>query len=170
MGTYKIGYFVGSLSSRSINRVLSKALISVAPEELEFTEIPIKDLPLYSPDYDADYPPAGRALKDAIAASDGILFISPEYNRSRPRCPEECHRLGVPALGHQLLRAQANGHHRHITRQHRHGRDASIHAPQLNAPEAYIKFSREIYRNFRIRRLEHNESRCASLRQEALRI
>ena len=84
MATFKIGYLVGSLASNSINRTLSKALIKLAPEELEFTEIPIKDLPLYSPDYDADYPPAGRAFKDAVADSDGILFISPEYNRSIP--------------------------------------------------------------------------------------
>lgn len=60
MATYKIGYFVGSLASGSINRTLSKALIRLAPEELEFTEIPIRDLPLYNPDYDSDFPPAGR--------------------------------------------------------------------------------------------------------------
>src|SRR5674476_1515164 len=50
--TYKVGYFIGSLSSTSINRVLSKALIRLAPDELAFVEIPTKDLPLYSPDYD----------------------------------------------------------------------------------------------------------------------
>jgi chromate reductase len=54
---FKIGYFVGSLSSNSINRTLSKALIRLASAELEFTEIPIKDLPLYSPDFDAAFPP-----------------------------------------------------------------------------------------------------------------
>jgi len=53
MATYKIGYFVGSLSSGSINRTLSKALIRLAPEELEFTEIPISELPLYNPDLTA---------------------------------------------------------------------------------------------------------------------
>jgi len=81
---YKVGYFVGSLSSQSINRTLSRALIRLAPADLEFTEIPIGDLPLYSPDFDADYPPEARALKEAIAASDAILFVSPEYNRSIP--------------------------------------------------------------------------------------
>jgi len=81
---FKIGYFVGSLSSNSINRTLSRALIRLAPAELEFTEIPIRDLPLYSPDFDAAFPPVGQALKDAISASDGILFVSPEYNRSIP--------------------------------------------------------------------------------------
>lgn len=81
---YRVGYFIGSLSSHSINRTLSKALLRVAPHDMEFSEIPIGDLPLYSPDFDADYPPQGRALKEAIAASDAVLFVSPEYNRSIP--------------------------------------------------------------------------------------
>lgn len=84
MTKYKVGYFVGSLSSTSINRLLSKALIRVAPEELEMVEIPIRDLPLYSQDYDEDYPPVARALKQAIADVDAVLFITPEYNRGIP--------------------------------------------------------------------------------------
>ena len=72
--SYKVGYFVGSLSSTSINRVLSKALIRVAPDDLEFTEIPIGNLPLYSSDHDADYPAEARALKTAIESSDAVLF------------------------------------------------------------------------------------------------
>ena len=84
MTTYRVGYFVGSLAKASINRTLSKALVRLAPENLEFIEIPIRDLPLYSYDYDEDYPPEGRALKDAIASVDAILFVTPEYNRSIP--------------------------------------------------------------------------------------
>jgi len=84
MTTYKVGYFVGSLSSTSINRVLSKALVRLAPPELVMTEIPIKDLPLYSQDFDADFPPVARALKKSIADVDAVLFVTPEYNRSIP--------------------------------------------------------------------------------------
>lgn len=84
MRRYNVGYFVGSLSSNSINRVLSKALIRLAPPNLEFTELPIGNLPLYSPDFDSDYPPEPQALKDSIAACDAVLFITPEYNRSIP--------------------------------------------------------------------------------------
>jgi chromate reductase len=76
MTVYKIGYFVGSLSSTSINRVLSKALIGLAPKDFEFTEIPIGNLP--------DYPPEALALKASIARADAILFVTPEYNRSVP--------------------------------------------------------------------------------------
>lgn len=84
MTTYKVGYFVGSLSSKSINRMLANALVRLAPAGLSLTEIPIKDLPLYSSDYDADYPPVARALKQAIADVDAVLFVTPEYNRSIP--------------------------------------------------------------------------------------
>jgi chromate reductase len=81
---YTVGYFVGSIATASINRKLAQALIKLAPAELEFTEIPIRDLPLYSYDYDADYPPAGRALKEAIESVDAVLFVTPEYNRGMP--------------------------------------------------------------------------------------
>ena len=67
MAKYQVGYFVGSLSSTSINRELSQVLIKLAPEDLEFTEIPIGNLSLYSQDYDANYPPEATALKDAIS-------------------------------------------------------------------------------------------------------
>ena len=84
MTTYKVGYFVGSLSSTSINRLLAKALVRLAPRELEMVEIAIRDLPLYSQDYDADYPAVARAFKKAIADVDGVLFVTPEFNRSIP--------------------------------------------------------------------------------------
>jgi len=84
MTTHKVGYLIGSLAKGSINRRLAKALVRLAPPELEMSEISFKDLPLYSYDYDADYPPAGKAFKDAIAAVNAVLFVTPEYNRSIP--------------------------------------------------------------------------------------
>ena len=84
MSGYRVGYIIGSLSTESINRTLAKALIRLAPTHLRFVEIPIRDLPLYNRDFDTDYPPAARALKDAIAAVDAVLFVTPEYNRGIP--------------------------------------------------------------------------------------
>ncbi len=81
---HKVGYLIGSLSSTSINRRLSKALIKLAPSELTLQEITFRDLPLYSPDFDANYPPVARQFKQAISECDAILFITPEYNRSIP--------------------------------------------------------------------------------------
>lgn len=84
MGTFKVGYLVGSLARASINRKLARALVRLAPPQLAWSEIGFGDLPLYSYDYDADYPPVARAFKDSIAAADAILFVTPEYNRSIP--------------------------------------------------------------------------------------
>jgi chromate reductase len=84
MAPYKVGYLVGSLATASINRLLAKALERLAPPELVMSEIPIRDLPLYSYDYDADFPPVARAFKQAIADVDAVLFVTPEYNRSIP--------------------------------------------------------------------------------------
>jgi chromate reductase len=86
MSGYQVGYIVGSLSTESINRTLAEALIRLAPKSLKFVEIPILDLPLYNRDFDTDFPPAGQALKDAIAEADAVLFVSPEYNRGIPGC------------------------------------------------------------------------------------
>jgi chromate reductase len=84
MAKYEVGYLVGSLSSTSINRLLAKALVQLAPPELRLTEIPIRDLPLYSQDHDADFPAVARSFKQAIADVDAVLFVTPEYNRSIP--------------------------------------------------------------------------------------
>ena len=100
MAAYKVGYFVGSLSSTSINRLLAKALVRLAPPELTLTEIPIKDLPLYSPDFDADYPPVARTLKQSIADVDAVLFVTPEYNRSIPVVGAAARRLSSIAARH----------------------------------------------------------------------
>lgn len=84
MTTYKVGYFVGSLATASIHRLFSKALIRLVPSELTLTEISFKDLPLYSYDFDSEYPPAARAFKQAIHGVDAVLFVTPEYNRFIP--------------------------------------------------------------------------------------
>ncbi|MGO4805449.1 NADPH-dependent FMN reductase [Arthrobacter sp. 2MCAF15] len=150
---YKIGYFVGSLSSTSINRTLSKALIRLAPAELEFTEIPIKDLQLYSPDFDAAFPPEGQALKDAVAASDGILFVSPEYNRSIPGALKNAIDWGSRPWGTNsfarkptgIIGASPGGIGTAVMQSSFRSVLSFLDAPQLNAPEAYIRFTPEVY-------------------------
>ena len=84
MTTFRVGYIVGSLSSKSLNRKLAQALVKLAPAELTMTEIEWRDLPIYSPDYDRDYPPVATAFKAAIAEAHAVLFVTPEYNRSIP--------------------------------------------------------------------------------------
>lgn len=80
----RIGYIVGSISSTSLNRRLARALAKLAPEGVEFEEIVIKDLPFYSPDYDTDFPQVGLDFKKHIEGVDGVVIVTPEYNRSIP--------------------------------------------------------------------------------------
>lgn len=151
--SYKVGYFVGSLSSTSINRVLSKALIGVAPDDLEFTEIPIGDLGLYSPDYDSDYPAEARALKDAIAASDAILFITPEYNRSVPGALKNAidwasRPWGQNSFDHlptAVIGASIGVIGTAVAQQSLRAVLAFCNARQMTAPEAYIHFTPEVF-------------------------
>jgi chromate reductase, NAD(P)H dehydrogenase (quinone) len=122
MTTYKIGYLVGSLAIGSINRKLARALVQLAPKSLEFNEISFRELPLYSYDYDTDFPPAAKAFKATIAAADAVLFVTPEYNRSIPGGLKNAKRLGQPPLRQQFLCAQALGGDRNLARRDRDGR------------------------------------------------
>jgi chromate reductase len=146
MRRFEVGYFVGSISSGSINRQLAQALIRLAPPRLAFREIPIGDLPLYRRDYDDDYPPAGRALKEALAAVDAVLFVTPEYNRSipgalknaidwasRPRGTNSFARKPSAVIGASTGRLGTA-----FAQQSLRSVLSFCNAPQMNAPEAYI--------------------------------
>lgn len=84
MTQYKIAVVVGSLRKDSYNRKLADGLIKLAPKEFSFTHISIGDLPLYNQDDDDNPAPAVKKLKADIAAAQGLLFVTPEYNRSMP--------------------------------------------------------------------------------------
>ncbi|MGF6244330.1 MULTISPECIES: NADPH-dependent FMN reductase [Paraburkholderia] len=81
---HHIAVVVGSLRRESINRQLAQALISLAPADFSFEFLDIGALPLYSQDYDADFPDVARQFKQKIEAADGLLFVTAEYNRSIP--------------------------------------------------------------------------------------
>jgi chromate reductase len=84
MSRYNIAVLVGSLRRESFNRKLATALARLAPEEFTFKQLEIGDLPLYNQDDDADQPAPTKRLKAEIQAASGLLFVTPEYNRSLP--------------------------------------------------------------------------------------
>ena len=148
MSSYKVGYFVGSLSKVSINRLLSRALVRLAPSELEMSEIPFKDLPLYSYDYDADYPPVAADFKKAIAAVDAVLFVTPEYNRSIPGSLKNAidwasRPWGTNSFARKpsaVIGTSPGKIGTAIGQQHLRSILAFCNSPQMNAIEAYIQF------------------------------
>jgi chromate reductase len=84
MMTYRIAVVVGSLRRDSFNRQLAQGLARLAPQGMEFVQVRIDDLPLYNQDDDARQAEPVRRLKSEIAAAQGVLFVTPEYNRSIP--------------------------------------------------------------------------------------
>jgi chromate reductase len=84
MTQYDIAVVVGSLRRDSFNRKLATGLARLAPADFRLKEVQIGDLPLYNQDDDANQAPAVKRLKSEIAGAKGLLFITPEYNRSVP--------------------------------------------------------------------------------------
>lgn len=144
---YTVGYFVGSLSQDSINRKLANALIGLAPAELEFVEIPIGGLPLYNYDFDADYPAEGRALKEAIASVDAVLFVTPEYNRSVPGALKNAIDWASRPWGQNsftrkpsaVIGGSIGAIGTAVGQQHLRSILSFCDSPQMNSPEAYIQ-------------------------------
>ncbi len=84
MAQYDIAVVVGSLRKDSFNAKLAVALGKLAPADFNFHRVEIGDLPLYSQDDDADQAQPVKRLRGEIAAAQGVLFVTPEYNRSIP--------------------------------------------------------------------------------------
>ena len=149
MTTFKVGYLIGSLATGSINRKLASALIRLAPETLEFSEIPFRDLPLYSYDYDEDYPQVARDFKAAIKASDAILFVTPEYNRSIPGGLKNAIDWASRPYGSNaftrkpsaVIGTSPGAIGTAVAQQSLRSVLSFCNAPQMNAPEAYIQFT-----------------------------
>ena len=145
---YTVGYLVGSLAKASINRKLAQALVKLAPSELQLREIAIGDLPLYSYDYDGNYPKVARDFKQAILDSDAILFVTPEYNRSIPGAPKNAidwasRPYGQNAFARKpsaVIGTTPGSIGTAIAQQHLRGVLAFCNSPQMNSPEAYIQF------------------------------
>ena len=84
MSQFQIGVIVGSLRKDSFNRQLATAISRLTPADFTFEHLEIGDLPLYNQDDDANPAAPVTRLKNEIASSQGLLFVTPEYNRSYP--------------------------------------------------------------------------------------
>lgn len=148
MATYTVGYLVGSISSDSINRILANALIRLAPSELRLVEVEIANLPLYRRDYDSGFPHECVALKTAIEATDAILFVTPEYNRSIPGALKNAIDWASRPYGQNAFTRKPSGVigtspgkiGTAIAQQHLRSILAFCNSPLMNSIEAYIQF------------------------------
>ena len=148
MTTHQVGYLIGSLAKNSINRKLTKALVQLAPPQLQMREISFKELPLYSYDYDADFPPVARTFKEAIASVDAVLFVTPEYNRSIPGGLKNAIDWASRPYGKNsfarkpsaVIGTSPGAIGTAVAQQSLRSVLSFCNSPQMNAPEAYIQF------------------------------
>ena len=150
MTQFTVGHLIGSFAKASINRQLATALVRLAPPELRLKEIPFRDLPLYCTDDEVDYPPQARALKDAIAAADAVLFVTPEYNRSIPGGLKNAIDWASRPYGQNsfarkpsaIIGASPGKIGTAIAQTHLRSILAYCNSPLMNSIEAYIQFER----------------------------
>ena len=146
MSQYPIAVIVGSLRQDSINRKLATALAKLAPPEFTFTQVEIGDLPQYNQDDDADQAPAVKRMKSEIAAARGVLFVTPEYNRSIPGVLKNALDHGSRPYGQSVwggkpagvLGASIGAVGTALAQQHLRNVLAYLDMPTLGQPEVFI--------------------------------
>ena len=82
--TMQVGLIVGSLRRESMSRRIGQALAELAPSGMAMRELVYGDLPIYNGDLEAQVPQPWQRLRTEVLASDALLFVIPEYNRSVP--------------------------------------------------------------------------------------
>ncbi|HKX91168.1 MAG TPA: NAD(P)H-dependent oxidoreductase [Sphingomicrobium sp.] len=102
---YKIAILVGSLRKDSINRKIARSICALRDDNLDCSMVEIGDLPLYNQDYDSapEQPPEYVRFRDQIRAADGVLFCTPEYNRSVPGVLKNALDIGSRPYGQSVF-------------------------------------------------------------------
>jgi chromate reductase, NAD(P)H dehydrogenase (quinone) len=147
MNRYEIAVLVGSLRRDSFNRKLANGLARLAPGEFHFRHCEIGDLPLYNQDDDGRQAEAVKRLKGEIAAAQGLLFVSPEYNRSVPGLLKNAIDHASRPYGQSVFAGKPSGIigvsigaiGTAIAQQHLRIILAYLDAPALGQPEAFIQ-------------------------------
>lgn len=152
MSDYRVGVVVGSLRRDSFNRRLAGAIVKLAPSEFLFKQLQIGDLPLYNQDDGASPAEPVRRLKAEITESDGILLVTPEYNRSMPgvlkNAPDHASRpsgqsawAGKPAV---VIGASQGSIGTALAQPHLRNSLAYLDMPTLGQPKAFVQVKEEL--------------------------
>ena len=148
MSQYQIAMVVGSLRQDSYNRKLAQALTKMAPPEFSFDFVEIGDLPPYNQDDDANQAEQVKRMKQQIAAAQGVIFVTPEYNRSIPGVLKNALDHGSRPYGQNVwagkpagvIGASMGAIGTALAQQHLRNIISYLDMPTLTAPEAYLKF------------------------------
>jgi chromate reductase len=109
MANRKIAVIVGSLRKDSLNRKVAKTMMLLAGPKLDMEFVEIGLLPLYNEDDDASPPAVYTEFRERIKRYDGVLFVSPEYNRSVPGALKNAIDVGSRPYGHSAWSGKPAG-------------------------------------------------------------
>lgn len=155
MSQYQVGVVVGSLRRESFNRKLANGVIRLGPPDFAFRELAIGDLPLYNQDDDRNQPEPVKRLKSEIRSMQGILFVTPEYNRSVPgvlknaldsasRPYGDSAWAGKPA---GVMGASPGAISTAVAQQHLRISLGYLDMPTMGQPEAFIRVTDDLFRD-----------------------
>lgn len=148
MSQYTIAVIVGSLRKESYNRQLAGGLMKLAPPELTCKLLEIGDLPLYNQDDDGKDGPQVTRLKEAIRSAHGVLFVTPEYNRSMPGVLKNAIDIASRPYGQSVWAGKPAGVigisvgtiGTALSQQHLRNTLAYLDMPTMGQPEAFLQF------------------------------
>ena len=147
MSQYQIAVIVGSLRKDSFNRKLANALAKLAPPDFAFKQLSIGNLPLYNQDDDANQADSVKQLKRDIKAAQGLLFVTPEYNRSMPgvlknaidHASRPYGQSAFPGKPAGVLGISIGAIGTALAQQHLRNTLAYLDVPTLGQPEAFLQ-------------------------------
>jgi len=153
MSPYQIAVVVGSLRQDSFNRMLANAIVKLAPPEFSFQQLAIGDLPLYNQDDDANPAASVKRLKAEITAAQGLLFVTPEYNRSIPGVLKNAIDHASRPYGQSAWQGKPAGvlgvspgaSGTAMAQQHLRNILVSLDMPTLSQPEAFIQARDDLF-------------------------
>jgi chromate reductase len=150
---HQIAVVIGSLRRASFNRQLAQAVMGLAPAELAFKEVRIDDLPLYNQDADTAPSEPVKRLKREVSSAKGLLFVTPEYNRSIPGVLKNALDCGSRPYGDNawagkpagVLGISVGAAGTAMAQQHLRNVLAYLDVPTLGQPEAFIQVKEGLF-------------------------
>ena len=147
MSTIHIAVVVGSLRRDSLNRHLANAIMKMAPADVSFQCVEIGNLPLYNQDDDDHQADSVKSLKAKIEQCDGVLFVTPEYNRSIPGVLKNALDHGSRPYGNNswgkkpaaIIGISPSPVGTALAQQHLRGVLATLDMPTLCQPEMFLQ-------------------------------
>jgi chromate reductase len=148
MSIYRIAVFVGSLRAASINRRFAYALEKLVPSNFHFSHVDLSNVPLYNQDHESPLPESVASLKQQILDAQGVLFVTPEHNRSIPAALKNAVDWGTRPWGKNSWLGKPSGivgtspstAGTAMAQQHLRNILAAEGSPTLTTPEVFLQY------------------------------